>query len=88
MMALANDNEGAYLDAGTAVTLGGDCGGDCDTSGYTVEAGYNFNKILGIDIKRSVTEYEHYEDDKLESMSAKLFENTLGYGQLTVGYQF
>jgi len=168
MVALADDDKGAFVGAGAAVTLGGDCGSDCDTSGYVLEAGYNFNKIIGIEVKRSVTDYEHYEGDelelsyiglnightfnsswirfygkigyvnakdsetsylkdyfngeytyytdgesysdkgpafglgvsfipfahqrgfyiKLETMNSQLFENSIGYGQLTVGYQF
>lgn len=167
-LALANDDQGLFLGAGHAITLSIDCGTDCDSSGYAVEAGYNFNKIFAIEVKQSSTEYDEYEDDeieltyvgvnightfnsswvrlygkigyvkaedtetyydteynngsyeyisvsesysdngaafgigisftpfahqkglyiKLESMSAQLFEDTMGYGQLAIGYQF
>lgn len=153
-MAQVDDEKGFFIGAGAAATANDDCGSWCDTTGYAVEAGYFFNKIVGVEAKIGNTEFEedsYIEDDltyfganightfnsswvrlygkvgyldveqtdsysdetmsdsalalgigvsftpaghqnglyiKLESMTSEVFDDTTGYGQLSVGYQF
>lgn len=154
VMASADDERGVFFGGGVASTINDDCGSYCDTTGYAIEGGYQFNKIIGVEAKLATLEYdsdsyvedelvylglnlghtfntswvriygklghvrvdetdsyydENYTDSsfalglgilvtpfahqsglyfKLESMSAEMFDSTIGYGQLGVGFHF
>nr|WP_324258288.1 porin family protein [Cellvibrio fontiphilus] len=151
--AMAADDRGAYLGLSKVATVNDDCSW-CDTSGTGFEAGFYFNKIVGIEAKFadtefdddssvdaefkyfganightfntswvrfygkagavSVTQKDSYWDEsetdeslalgvgvtftpfahqsgvyfKIESLAAEVFDDSIGYSQLTIGYQF
>lgn len=152
--AQSEDDKGIFIGAAAARTINSDCGSWCDSTGHAFEAGYYFNKIVGIEVKSSETENENaseYETEltyvganightfntswvrfygkvgyvkakdkdtdwnvsasdsaiafgvgvtfypvahqqslyfKIESMASELFNDTMGYGQFGMGYQF
>lgn len=62
--AFAEDDQGLFFGGGSAVTANNNCS-QCDSSGYAIEAGYNFNKVFGVEAKFSNTEWEHnYYSDR------------------------
>lgn len=60
-IASARDTSGFYIGGGAIGTSTSDCS-DCDSSGYGLDAGYDFNSIVAIDFKYAGTEMENYTD--------------------------
>lgn len=64
--AIADNESGFYLGAGSAATINDDCGDFCDSDGYAFEAGHYFNKIVGIEVKVAKTEFDADPDFEME----------------------
>lgn len=61
---LADDGSGFYVGGGIAATSVNEDGcNDCTTSGYAVEGGYSFNRVIDVDVKLSSTEGDDFNYD-------------------------
>jgi hypothetical protein len=74
-LSMAQDDRGAYVGLSKVVTVNNDCS-ECDTSGTGFEAGFYFNKIVGVEAKFADTEFD--EDSSIDA-EFKYFGANIGH---------
>ncbi len=74
---LVRDTAGFYLGAGLVGTDNDGCA-NCDSDGLSLELGYDFNNMIGLEFKYAETDYDHYPR----------FDLDFNYYGVNFGYDF